>query len=550
MEKNKALLISLLCLVLGTGFTQNKYLILLKDKTGTPFSIDRPQEFLSTRSIERRNRQKIKITQRDLPPNSAYITQIAKTGTKIWYQSRWLNAVLVETSPTILNTILALPFVKGLEGSGDIRNARMAAGASSDFAKNKLEVLETPLNYGNSFNQIDMLGVDKMHEAGFKGEGMLIGIFDSGFKNANTVPYLSHLFTENRIQKTWDFVAKEASVYEDHNHGLNVLSCIAGVSEGQLIGTAPKASFVLFRTEDVGSETRIEEANWLFAAEMADSIGVDVVNSSLGYYDFDNAAQNYKKTDLDGNKALVTRAADWLASTGVLICNSAGNEGNVSNWNFIIAPADADSVLAIAAVDANRTRVSFSSPGPRLDGRIKPDLAAKGSGTTLGNANGSIGTASGTSFSSPLMAGFATGFWQANRSLTNMQIMDYLKRSASQFNQPDGLLGYGIPNFAKAQEEVALDEAIKNLAGTDAEFAVFSNPFFEANNLKVLILDPANKPAPYSWALFTETGNFVAEGTANTRLFRLNPVPELRPGLYLLKISSSKFSRTVRVLKM
>jgi serine protease AprX len=247
---------------------------------------------------------------------------------------------------------------------------------------------------------------------------------------------------------------------------------------------------------------------------------------------------------------LVTRAADWLASTGVLICNSAGNEGSDPNWNFIIAPADADSVLAIAAVDSKRFRVAFSSPGPRLDGRIKPDLAAKGSGTTLGSPNGSIVSASGTSFSSPLMAGFAAGFWQANRSLTNMQIMDYMKRSASQYNQPDGLLGYGIPNFAKGQEEIALDEAIKNLEGTDAEFAVFSNPFFEATELKVLVIDPINKPAPYNWALFSEAGSFVAEGTATNRLFRLNPVPELRPGLYLLKVSSSKFSRTVRVLKM
>ncbi len=276
---NKILLISLLSFIFDSTFAQNKYLILLKDKNSSPFSIERPQEFLSIRSIERRNRQKIKVNQRDLPPNPAYINQIKAAGSKIWYQSRWLNAVLIETSPTVLNTILALPFVKGLEGSGDIRNARIAAQSNIDFTKNKLETLETPLNYGNSFNQIEMLGVDKMHDAGFKGEGMLIGVFDSGFLNANKVSFLSSLFTENRILKTWDFVSKESNVYDDHNHGLNVLSCIAGVADGQLIGTAPKANFVLFKTEDVASETRIEEANWLFAAEMADSIVVDVVNS-------------------------------------------------------------------------------------------------------------------------------------------------------------------------------------------------------------------------------------------------------------------------------
>ena len=529
------------------GFGQNKYLVLLKNKTGSPYSIDRPQEFLSQRSIDRRSRQKIKITERELPPNPAYLQQIAQTGAKIWYKSRWLNAVLIETSAAKLSAVLALPFVKGLERDGDIRNSRMAAPA--DFTRDKMETLESPLNYGNSLNQIQMLGADKMHEAGFKGEGMLIGILDSGFKNANTVPYLAHLFTGNKIVKTWDFVANESSVYEDHPHGLGVLSCIAGLQEGQLVGTAPKASFALFRTEDVASETRIEEANWLFGAEMADSLGVDVLNSSLGYYDFDVPIPDYSKADINGNKTLVTRAADWLAATGVLVCNSAGNEGTDASWNYIIAPADADSVLAIAAVDANRSRVSFSSPGPRVDGRIKPDLAAKGGGTSLGNQNGTIGVSNGTSFSSPLIAGFAAGFWQANPKLTNMEVMDYLKRSGSQYNQPDGLLGYGIPDFAKAQEEVAIDEAVNNVKGTGAYFVVFSNPFFEGNELKVIILEPLKYAAPYNWTLFSAVGQPLYDGTANNRYFKLSPTPNLPAGTYLLRISNKDLTQTVRVVK-
>jgi serine protease AprX len=538
-----------LLLLCFQGVAQNKYLILLKDKNNSPFSLTKPEEFLSTRSIERRTKQKIKLINRDLPVNPAYVTEISKLGVKVCYKSKWLNGVLVETSPQKLEQILKLSFVKGLEGKGDIRNAKI--GSSAGIYKDKFAAeTEETLSYGNSLTQIEMLKANKMHEAGFKGEGMLIGVFDSGFRNADKVPSITHLFTNKRIVKTFDFVANNASVYEDHNHGLRVLTCMAGKQDGQLIGTAPEASYALFRTEDVASETRIEEANWLFAAEMADSLGVDVVNSSLGYYYFDAEVQNYAKSDLAGNKTLVTRAADWLASTGVLICNSAGNEGNDPSWNYIIAPADADSVLAVAAVDSRGLKASFSSPGPRVDGVVKPDLAAMGQATVLSHENGAVTTSNGTSFSSPLMAGFAAGFWQANRNLTNMEVMAYLKRSASQYNQPDGALGYGIPNFEKAQEEVAFDKMLKSFEGAGQEIAIFSNPFKQLQDMKVLIVDTQKNPAPYDWQLINNEGIVVSKGSSDKRLFGIVSEMELPTANYFLKVQSKTLNQTIRVLKL
>ncbi len=440
-----------------------KYLITFKDKTNSPYSISKPLEFLSQRSINRRQKQNITLKIRDLPVNPAYISEIKKTGAEIWFTSRWMNAALIQTSDANLQTILKLPFVKGLEVNGTVDDPLSRSGRK----KAKFEALDNKsLNYGLSKIQNEMIGVNIMHDLGFKGEGMMIAVLDAGFNNTDKIAAFKPLFDENRIVGTYDFVKKEKSVYEDDAHGTEVLSCMGAFLEGNMVGTAPKASYLLLRSEEASSEYIIEEANWLFAAEYADSVGVDLINSSLGYTTFDDVKTNHTYAQLDGNTTIAARAADWAAGVGIVCVISAGNEGNDS-WKYEGTPADADSVLAVGAVDANKLYVKFSSQGIPSDKRIKPDVVAMGQSTAIISPNGNVTTGSGTSFSSPILCGMVAGYWQANPTLTAMQIMENVRKSGSQAVKPDKVLGYGIPNLFKV---LAIEGEVANF------FKVYPNP--------------------------------------------------------------------------
>ena len=430
-----------------------KYLINFKDKTNSPYSVSKPLEFLSQRSVNRRQKQNITVKTRDLPVNPSYISEIKKTGAKIWFTSRWMNSALIQTSEANLQTVLKLPFVKGLEINGTIDdpNSRSARKVS------KFESLDIQLfDYGLSKIQNEMIGVNIMHELGYKGEGMMIGILDAGFNNADRIPAFKALFDEKRIVGTYDFVKKETSVYEDDAHGTEVLSTMGAFLEGKMVGSAPKASYLLLRSEDAPSEYIIEEANWLFAAEYADSTGVDLINSSLGYSTFDDTKTDHTYLQLDGNTTIAARAADWAAGVGIVCVVSAGNDGT-SAWKYIATPADADSVLTVGAVDATKLYARFSSLGIPTDKRIKPDVVAMGQSAAVIPPSGNVSTASGTSFSSPILCGMVAGYWQANPTLTAMQVMENVRKSGSQADKPDKILGYGIPFMFKAlatQEEV------------------------------------------------------------------------------------------------
>ncbi|WP_064196942.1 MULTISPECIES: S8 family serine peptidase [Emticicia] len=544
----KRILLSLLLLttIQLSVSAQNQYLVLFKDKSNSPYSITRPKEFLSERSIKRREKQKIAITERDLPPNPNYLSEIAKTGAKVLYKSRWINGALIQTDENTLAKILNLSFVKGLEGKGDIRNARQSNENQGTQTRNKFENEEITDN-GLSQNQLAMLGADKMHSKGYKGEGMLIGVLDSGFLNANKLSFFNDLFSDKRVIGTWDFVNNETNVYNDHSHGTNVLSCMAAYEIGRIVGTAYKASYLLLTTEDVSSETKREEANWLFGAEMADSVGVDVINTSLGYSTFDNPAQNYKYSDMNGDRALATRAADWAAQAGILVVASAGNEGS-SAWKYIGTPADADSIIAVGAVGSTLNVASFSSYGPSFDGRIKPELSAQGAGTIIGGTNGSIGTSNGTSFSSPLIAGFAASFWQAFPSLSNMQIRDYLIRSATQYINPDNRIGYGIPNFDKAYELAELESLINELKKSGQEVMVFPNPINDGSSTKVWVLkNDAGTNFEYSITDFS--GKTLWSITTKESKITLPMLNELPLANVILKVTAENLQYSTKIVR-
>ncbi|MFC5407972.1 S8 family serine peptidase [Larkinella bovis] len=534
----------LFLLLLATGSlsveAQNrKYLVLLKDKANTPYSISRPQQFLSPRAILRRDRQGLAVQEKDLPVNPAYVTALQQTGARIWFTSRWANAVLVETTETNLAAIRALPFVAGIESNRSIGNARIGYSQfASDPRSNKLEQADPSL-YGNASEQLLQIGVDKMHARGYHGEGMLVAILDAGFRNANQVPFLSYLFQENRVIGTYDFVRKETSVYEDDAHGLQVLSIMAGYQENKLVGPAYKASYLLLRTEDAATETPLEEVNWLLGAEYADSTGVDVINSSLGYTTFDDPTQNHTYNDLNGQTTLVSRAARWASEAGMLVVVSAGNEGN-DPWRYMGAPADVATVLAIGAVDRNGNKAAFSSYGPTPDGRIKPDLVAQGAGTTLGSATGSISTGNGTSYSSPLVAALATGFWQANPRLTVAQVIECLRKSGSQFATPDNERGYGIPNFERASA----------IAAESYSLLIYPNPFTGADRLTVQWNEiPLNQVIDAT--LTNSAGQVVwRQNYSSDRAIHVSLQPlSLSPGLYFLTLSSPTTKRTVKLMK-
>lgn len=547
----------------GQSNTTSRYLVLFKDKANSPFSITKPEEFLSARSIARRQRQGISVALRDLPPNPSYINQIAATGAIVWYKTRWLNGVMVSATVAQRTAIEALGFVRGFDGratldsfvSNDKRiDVSSKFGQESvttvDFLDNiipqNLRITDDPpLNYGNAANQTQMIGADIMHQKGFRGEGMLIAVLDDGFLNVNTITQFSHLFTDKRVVATYDFVAKKTDVYTEGGHGTNVLSCMAANTPTQTTGTAFKASYALFRTEDVSSESRIEEANWLFAAEFADSLGADVINSSLGYTTFDNPALSYNYArDMNGNTTLSTRAANLAAAVGIVPVIAAGNEGS-GTWRYISSPADADSALAVGATDANGNKAGFSSFGPSADRQIKPDVSAKGIGSTVVSTSGSISSANGTSFASPTLCGMVTGFWQSRPYLTAMQVIDLIRKAGSQAAAPDDRLGYGIPTWQRA-----FDLAPKPL-GLDEPTAegiwVFPNPSSQTDNLNIGFMTGFEN-REYAGIITNELGQNIWQGRINQQN-KLIPFSHVPSGYYFLMLYHSDGTKAFKILK-
>ncbi|MFT4544532.1 MAG: serine protease AprX [Bacteroidia bacterium] len=454
-----------------------QYWIQFSDKSNTPFSLSNPSEYLSQRALDRRNVQRIDLNETDLPVDPAYIQAVLNEGAEYLTHSKWLNSVSVRIPDTaMLISIVALPFVVnhtavGKKGKQAQRSEKLEVAMSTKIAAAADDAED---EYGAAFNQIDMLGGLNLHQAGYMGQGMLIAVLDAGFPNVNTLSVFDSLHANNRLISTWDFVAQNDSVYNDHPHGQLVLSTMASYSPGIMIGTAPEASYMLLRTEDATTEFPIEEDYWVAGAEYADSAGADIINSSLGYTTFLNSIYDHTYDDLDGNTTHAAIGADFAASKGILVVNSAGNSGN-SAWQYIGTPADGDSVLAIGAVDAEGNYAAFSSIGPSSDGDIKPNVCAQGQQAAIINEAGNPVLGNGTSFSSPIMAGMAACLWQAYPDMTNMELLHAIEASSHKYNNPDQFYGYGIPNFAMANL-ILSGYSPTNLDESEL-LPVFPNPF-------------------------------------------------------------------------
>ncbi|PKQ70144.1 S8 family serine peptidase [Raineya orbicola] len=561
MAKNKIFGFWVVFVLVSHAFAQEKkfYFIPFKDKNGTPYQIDNPSAFLSSKAVEKKKKWNIAINDEDLPVSPSYVSQVKNTGATLQYASKWLNGVVALCNETQINQIKTMPFVK-TEGikvikpkpttesekqKNNKRSYKFAENKESTFTKN---FGAESKDYGYSFTQIQQIGADVMHRKGFFGEGIVIAVFDSGFADADKQTYFRHLFENGQILGTYDFVMNEPSVFEDDSHGRMVLSCIAAWQKGEIIGTAPKAKFYLFRTEDASSEYQIEEYNWLAAAEKADSLGVDIISSSLGYNKFDDTSTSYNLQNMDGKTAISTIAAEKAAQKGIIVVSSAGNEGG-SSWNKITAPADASSILSIGAVTNRGTIAFFSSQGYTEDGRVKPDVLAMGSSTVVGASDSQTTTSSGTSFACPLAAGLVAGFWQANPQLSPKQVVEYIRRSGNQYEKPDPVYGYGIMSFVRA-DYLAKKETTSNgiMTGQNPdEITFYPNPVRKnaTDTIPRIAWGASYQGKNIEIQIFSSKGKKIFKATAKNvdKETSLPDISKLPAGEYILTISPNYSSK-------
>ncbi len=431
----------------------NKYWVELTDKDNSPYCTCRPGEFLSQRALERREQANIPIVENDLPVSPTYLTALKNNGLQIHSVSRWLNAVTLIADSTEIKKVRKLPFVKSYAYIGP--HLKFRNPPNRPVKKRKPEPdypkpggTQNPLGYTTLQNSL--LNIPPLYAAGHRGQGIWVAVMDGGFINADTMPFFDSVALQGRLHPGWDFVERDAGLFEAAGHGTSVLSVMAANLPGYFVGTAPDATYFLLKTEDTGGEYPIEEANWISGAEWADSIGVDIINASLGYTSFNDTSLSHTYATLNGRTAIGSRGAAIAATKGMIICNSAGNEGDGS-WHYIGVPADAPGVIAVGAVTSEGARANFSSFGPTPDGRIKPDLVAPGDDVVVaGNVGTELGISSGTSLASPMLAGALAALWSAYPEKNAAEILDAVFQSADQFEKPDNERGWGLPDMTNA----------------------------------------------------------------------------------------------------
>ncbi|MCP4439521.1 MAG: S8 family serine peptidase [Aureispira sp.] len=522
-----------------------------KDKKDSPYSIFHPQEYLSPRALERRQKYGITIDETDLPISPSYVESVVTSGFHVQYKSKWLNGIAVVGKYEDANAeeLSSLDFVKSVRPIGFVRKVQKAPKGigERDYKQNyKMR----PYFYGNGNNQIKMLNGHYLHKIGFQGQGMHIAVTDGGFLGMPETPAFDSLYAHDRILSTRDFVEGDEYVYESSDHGRNVMATMASNLPFLLVGTSPYASYHLLKTEDDKGEYVIEEYNWVAAVEYADSVGTDVINCSLGYYDFDDNDMDYAYRNLNGNTAPITIAADYAAQKGILVVTSAGNEGN-GKWKHITAPADADSVLTVGAVDRDMYYAKFSSLGFKNRDNVKPNVMARGHQAVVATPKKYDTKYSfGTSFSAPIMAGMAASLWQALPQLNNMEIIALLEKFSNKREDPTTKLGFGVPDFFAAYKSISptvieLDKKSKTIRHNHI-----------LNDRVDIIMEYVDVPE-ITVQVFNAGGNIVYEKidelrTRQDRRFWVHDIDgwsEQPSGVYHLYIKMGKETKRVLLLK-
>lgn len=531
------------------------FFVQFKDKNNTPYSLDNPAAYLGSKSIQRRSEQQIAIDSTDLPVNTSYINQIINQGVSFHSASKWMNGITVITNDSsLMGLIRPLSFVKRVEYTGKIltaqpapalRTKRMDPEDEQEFEHDVEPVYE--LEYGYAAAQLNQLNGKALHDVGYTGKDILIGVLDAGFRNVDTNPAFDSLRIQNRLSGVKNIINPSADVYQEDTHGANVLSIMAGNLPGQFVGVAPHASYWLIQTEYVPTEYMVEVDFWVRGLEFTDSLGVDIVNSSLGYTQFDDTSMNFTYADMNGQVSRASRAAYLASRKGIIVCTSAGNDGNKA-WKYISSPADADGILTVGAVNSSGTIAAFSSFGPTADSRIKPEVCATGWGTTLVDLNGNlVFNGNGTSYSSPIIAGLAACYLQyCKEQLPQSYRVDLIRQhiinSTDRFSSPDNQYGYGIPDF----QQVLYQTATNNRFELQAEFPVKLKYLAETGEISI-IKQPTSENQELLLQIITPTGKIIHQQLFADMVDAVS-ISHLPAGFYLAQISYFGYSQISKIL--
>ena len=507
-----------------------KYWVQFKDKKGTPYTIEQPLRFLSQAALDRRAKYNIKITEQDLPVNPAYIEEVLKLDSNmlLMTRSKWLNGITIYSEvENIEELIRELSFVIDCERTIPMEEKEEIITDPFFFnnEENVAPQIDIPddLDYGQGTEQIRINNTHWLHRLGFKGEGIKMMLLDGGFLNTDTIRHFELLRSQNRLRGARHYAQLGANPFGAGSHGTMVLATIASYLPGELVGSAPGVTVWLAQTEDGRSENKIEEDNWVVGAEWADSLGVQVINSSLGYSKFDDTTKTRTYAEMDGKHSRASIAASYLASKGIILCNSMGNDGN-KPWKYLTSPAEAEDILAVGGVNIEGKRAPFSSYGPTSDGRIKPDAVAVGWNTYVANQRGVTLRSNGTSFSSPIMAGMVACLWQAFPEKNAFEIMEAVRLSGNQVHAPDSSLGYGITDLLKAYN-ILLQKDISKINIDLETYAVSKN--------QVTLLIEVDKP----------TDIVVVSNLKSKPDKKISKKTTLKPGKNKIEIKTPKLAK-------
>ncbi len=500
---------------------QYKFRVYLKDKGETGFSVSKPEKFLTSKAIERKKQQQVKIDETDFPISPDYFNLIISAGGKPVSHSKWFKTITVQLKDSAqIKDIVKLSFVdsakyvwRGIERNFH-NSVRPRLGLPDCLEENGSE------NYfGLTDEQFALHNAREMSLSGFTGKGINVAVIDAGFTNADVIPQFGRI----NIIGFKSFVP-EGDIFASSDHGTKVFSTMAVNLPKIMMGSAPSTMYHLLRSEDSSSEFPVEEDYWVRAIEYADSIGTDLVNTSLGYTAFDDKSLNYKHEDLDGKTSFMSQAADKAYEKGMILVISAGNEGN-KPWQKVSAPADAKNALTVGAVGTDSVIASFSSKGFTADNRVKPDIVSVGRGTVTIGYNGLVDYTNGTSLSSPFVAGLVASLWSIDPEMNRSDVLEIIKRSSDRYAKPDSVYGYGIPDFGKAMREVLGKLNVNEKSVTEKYFSI-TRP--ARDNYLITLTEPDFSLDAYQVNLLDESGNLISQHKFENEILNISIPDEIR----------------------
>ena len=526
------------------------YLVSFTDKNNSTYQINNPQEFLTKAAIDRRIKNDVEIDSTDLPVNQNYIDSLISRNILVYHTSKWMNAALVKIdSQNQINDISNISIIDSLAYMAPFiapNKSSKGSASNSKFSSKSNEISSDYLDFSFTKNRIKMVNIDPLLSSN-SGGGINIAVFDNGFLNVNTLEAFAHLYNKGNVKYAYNFTNDNRNVYNSGSHGTAVLSCMAGIVEEGFIGSAISANYFLFQTEDNRYEFPIEEANWLFAAEKADSFGVDLITSSLVYSTFDNSLLDHTHSQLDGKTAIISRAATMASQKGIIVFNSAGNEGG-GPWQKICFPSDVKDVITVGAVDEDEIIADFSSTGYTADNRVKPDICAEGEATPIISSSGNISLANGTSFSTPFAAGCMATLMALVPDAKYSDIRKAVIQSANQYSKPDSIKGYGIPDYYFASILLKQDIAIEQIKSD--KFSILPNPFHtnfyilfssaDSLTVDINIYDMSGKIVHQILHYYCDKGN---------NFIRVDYISDLQAGVYVVELIAGEERFTEKIIK-